>query len=72
MYYPDFDTFIKCADQGNLIPVYREILADIDTPVSALMKLGSKSMSFFLRVLRAAKNGEDTPSWERTPALFFQ
>ena len=48
MYYPDFDTFIKCADQGNLIPVYREILADIDTPVSALMKLGSKSHVFLL------------------------
>ena len=48
MYYPDFDTFKKFAEQGNLIPVYREILADIDTPVSALMKLSSKSHVFLL------------------------
>ena len=48
MYYPDFDQFEKFAEQGNLIPVYREILADIDTPVSALMKLSSKSHVFLL------------------------
>jgi anthranilate synthase component I len=48
MYYPDFDQFKRCAEQGNLIPVYKEILADTDTPVSALMKLGSKSHVFLL------------------------
>jgi anthranilate synthase component 1 len=48
MYYPDIDTFKKFACQGNLIPVFKEILADIDTPVSALMKLGSKSHVFLL------------------------
>jgi anthranilate synthase component 1 len=48
MYYPDIDTFKRCAEQGNLIPVYREILADIDTPVSALMKLYTKSHVFLL------------------------
>ncbi|MBI1812063.1 MAG: anthranilate synthase component I, partial [Nitrospirae bacterium] len=32
---------------GNLIPVYREILADFDTPVSAFLKIG-KSPSFLL------------------------
>jgi len=48
MYYPDIDTFMRCADQGNLIPVYKEILADIDTPVSALVNLGSKSHIFLL------------------------
>ena len=48
MYYPDFEQFKRLAQQGNLIPVYREILADIDTPVSALMKLSSKSHAFLL------------------------
>ncbi|MGA2330932.1 MAG: anthranilate synthase component I [Syntrophales bacterium] len=48
MYYPVFDQFRKFAEQGNLIPVYREILADIDTPVSALMKLNVKSHAFLL------------------------
>lgn len=48
MYYPDFETFKRCAGQGNLVPVYREILADIDTPVSALMRLYTKSHVFLL------------------------
>lgn len=48
MYYPGFDQFKKFAEEGNLIPVYREILADIDTPVSALMKLRQKSHVFLL------------------------
>jgi len=48
MYYPDFETFTRCAVQGNLIPVYREILADIETPVSALMRLYTKSHVFLL------------------------
>ncbi|HPL62549.1 MAG TPA: anthranilate synthase component I [Syntrophales bacterium] len=39
MYSPDFETFRKLAEKGNLIPVYREIIADTETPVSALMKL---------------------------------
>jgi len=48
MYYPDFETFEKLAKEGNLIPVYREVLADMETPVSALMKLRSKSHVFLL------------------------
>jgi len=48
MYYPDFDTFKRLAKEGNLIPLYREILADTETPVSALMKLSSKPNIFLL------------------------
>jgi anthranilate synthase component 1 len=39
MYYPAYETFSQLSAQGNLIPVYREIIADMETPVSALMKL---------------------------------
>ena len=39
MYTPDYDTFLKRAQEGNLVPVYREILADLETPVSAFLKL---------------------------------
>jgi len=35
MYYPSFVEFEEMATRGNLIPVYREILADTETPVSA-------------------------------------
>ncbi|MBW2599904.1 MAG: anthranilate synthase component I, partial [Deltaproteobacteria bacterium] len=48
MYNPSFETFEKLAPKGNLIPIFREILADMETPVSALMKLSSKSHVFLL------------------------
>ena len=39
--YPDYGTFEKLAKKGNIVPVYREILADLETPVSTFMKLAS-------------------------------
>ncbi len=47
MVYPDFDTFRKLLAKGNLVPVYKEILGDTDTPVSAFLKLNKKP-SFLL------------------------
>ena len=48
MYYPDLETFKKLSREGNLIPVYREILADVETPVTALNKLAAHSHVFLL------------------------
>lgn len=48
MYSPSFETFEKLTREGNLIPVYREILADTETPVSVLMKLRSRRHAFLL------------------------
>jgi anthranilate synthase component 1 len=48
MYNPSFETFAQRAKEGNLIPIYKEILADTETPVTALMKLRSKSYAFLL------------------------
>jgi anthranilate synthase component 1 len=47
-YKPTFEKFKESASQGNLIPVYKEILADLDTPVSAYMKIGGEPYSFLL------------------------
>ena len=47
-YYPDFGEFKKMAKTGNLIPVYKEILADTETPVSAFMKLNRTEHCFLL------------------------
>jgi anthranilate synthase component 1 len=47
-YFPDRVEFREAATRGNLIPVYREILADGDTPVSAYAKLGRRDYSFLL------------------------
>ncbi len=47
-YFPDKKTFLKLARKGNAIPVYREILADLETPVSCFMKLQDAPYSFLL------------------------
>ncbi len=47
MLYPNLEEFKFLSSKGNLIPVYREILADTETPVSATLKLGG-SPSFLL------------------------
>ncbi len=43
MFYPDFKEFEKKTTEGNLIPVYKEILADLETPLSAYLKLKVKT-----------------------------
>ncbi len=48
MYSPKFAEFEALAQRGNLIPVYREILADIETPVSVLRKLQHKDHIYLL------------------------
>ncbi len=39
MHYPSKKEFLKLAKKANVIPVYREILADLLTPVSAFLKV---------------------------------
>ncbi len=45
---PEFDSFQELAKQGNLVPVFREIFADLDTPVSAFLKLDDGGDAFLL------------------------
>src|SRR5437016_5956346 len=54
MYTPDFDTFRVLAEQGNLVPVYREILADLETPVSAFLKIDEGGDAFLLESVARA------------------
>ena len=45
---PSFLEFQQMSRKGNLIPVYREFLADTETPVSAYLKLREDSYSYLL------------------------
>jgi anthranilate synthase component 1 len=58
MLQPNFKKFKEKAKEGNLIPVYKEILADLETPLSAFLKL--KSRRCFL--LESVEGGE---KWAR-------
>jgi anthranilate synthase component 1 len=48
VYTPSREEFVAAAARGNLIPVWRELLADGDTPVSAYAALGGGEHSFLL------------------------
>ena len=48
MFYPTKEVFKKKCRQGNLIPVAAEIMADLETPVSAFLKLNSRPYTFLL------------------------
>jgi anthranilate synthase component 1 len=45
---PSFSEFKAMAEQGNLIPVYQELLADTETPVSTYLKIRDKAYSYLL------------------------
>jgi anthranilate synthase component 1 len=47
-YSLNLDEFRACASQGNLIPLYREILADLETPVSAFTKIDHGPAAYLL------------------------
>jgi anthranilate synthase component 1 len=48
MYHPKLQEVKRLQKQGNLVPVYREIRADLDTPVSAYLKIARDDYSFLL------------------------
>ena len=41
---PDREGFLRRAQSGNMTPVYREILADMETPVSAFKKIARQAI----------------------------
>lgn len=56
MYLPSFGDFKEMAREGNLVPVYKEILADLETPVGAFYKIQRDSDYAYL--LESVEGGE--------------
>jgi anthranilate synthase component 1 len=48
MYHPDATQIKDLAEKGNLVPVWRELPADLETPVSIYLKLRGGTPSFLL------------------------
>ena len=56
MYSPTLDEFRKLAAQGNLIPVTRRLLADIETPLSAYRKIRGAGESFLFESVEGGEH----------------
>src|SRR5690349_20993232 len=78
MIVPDRDTFLERAQQGNLLPVYREILSDRLTPVSAFERLvasepeGSNGNAFLLESVEGGERIGRYSILGSNPSLIFR
>ncbi len=55
MYYPSLKEFLKLSKKGNLVPIYKEIRADLDTPVSAFLKIRSGPYNYLLESIEGSR-----------------
>jgi anthranilate synthase component 1 len=69
---PDFTTFLELSSRGNLIPVYREIMADMDTPVSAFKKLDDGRFSFLLESIEGGEKWARYSFLGSTPSMIVR
>ncbi|MFQ6044265.1 MAG: anthranilate synthase component I [Candidatus Poribacteria bacterium] len=72
MYYTSLDEFRQKAKQGNLIPVYKEILADMETPVSAFYKIKNSSHAFLLESVEGGEKIAQYSFLGSNPSIIFQ
>lgn len=56
LYSLNVDEFRDLAKEGNLIPLYREILADYETPVSAFTKIDHGPSAYLLESVEGGEN----------------
>ena len=71
MYYPTLEDFRKEAKSGNTIPVYRSILADMETPVSAFYKLMPDNYAFLLESVEGGENVARYSFLGSQPSMLF-
>jgi len=55
MYYPTLEQVKGMKGEGTVVPVYGEIVADLETPVSAFLKINEGGYSF---LLESVESGE--------------
>ena len=53
---PSRETFLQLSRKGNVVPVYTDMLADLETPVSAFVKLRGNQPAFLLESVEGGEN----------------
>lgn len=54
--HPSREAFLRLAEQGNVVPVYADLMADFETPVSAYAKLKEAGPSYLLESVEGGEN----------------
>ena len=68
---PTASDFLELAREGNLVPVYREILADTETPVSAYLKIARGDHGFLLESVQGGEKWARYSFLGSEPAAIF-
>ncbi len=71
MYYPGKEEFVELSKKGNLIPVYRDILTDFETPLSAFAKIDKTDHSFLLESVEGGERLARYSILGSDPSLIF-
>jgi len=72
MYYPGLREFLYLAKKGTVIPVYKEINADLDTPVSAFLKIRKGNYAFLLESVEGQEKIARYSFLGSSPSLVFR
>lgn len=72
MVFPDFTEFCRLAEQGNLVPVYREIMADMDTPVTAFCKIDDGKHAFLFESIEGGEKWGRYSFLGSSPSMIFR
>src|SRR4051812_48978498 len=54
--HPTREVFLSLAEQGNVVPVYTDLMADFETPVSAYAKLKDAGPSYLLESVEGGEH----------------
>src|SRR4051812_22124550 len=54
--HPTREVFLSLAEQGNVVPVYTDLMADFETPVSAYAKLKEAGPSYLLESVEGGEH----------------
>ncbi|MDD5560511.1 MAG: anthranilate synthase component I [Candidatus Omnitrophica bacterium] len=72
MIKPDFKEFIRLSKKGNVVPVYAQLNADLDTPVSAFLKIKQGDYSFLLESVEGQEKIARYSFLGTNPSMIFK
>jgi len=72
MMHPSFEEFARLAKQGNLIPVYQELLMDLETPLSFFQRLERDRYAFLLESVEGSERWARYSFLGTRPYLVFK
>src|SRR3989337_515525 len=72
MFQPSFKEFSRLAKQGNLIPVYQELLMDLETPLSFFRRLDKDRYAFLLESIEGSERWARYSFLGTQPYLVFK